>query len=513
MVAVISLALAAVAMLAPWARRTPERGVARFTVTAPPGYAVFEDAMVSVISPDGRTLAFAVVDSAGISHLCLRSLDTLEPHLIPGSDNMEVPFWSADSRFVGFFSDGKLRKVPAAGGDVEVVCDAKNGRGGTWNKDDVIVFARAAPDRCSRSRPRVARRHPSPRSTPPVTRAPHRFPLFLRDGKHFIFTSLPSHNGKFDVWLGALDSPQRQLVMSTFVSPVVVPTGHVVFQKGRSLVAQRFDASAGRVTGQTIALPDFPATSQYTGYRIASASDAGDLAYVNGREHNTQLVWLDRSGRKLGVLKTPPGRYTQASLSPDGGTVAVLREDTPSSSDLWLVDVAREVTTRFTFESSGLSGIAWSPDGKRIAFGSERNGLPSLVVKSVDGASPETTLVATGNLKNFGGWSADGKYIHLRAARRAHRLGRVPRARRWERTGEALLERPVQRTLGLDLARRALDAVRVGRVGSARALRSELSEFGEQVPDHHRRRWHLRVAQRRSRDHVRVLRLQVPVRL
>src|SRR5262245_38221656 len=410
LIAVAALALAAVAMLAPWARQTPKRGVARFTITAPPGYAIVEDAMMGVISPDGRTVAFAAVDSAGTSYLCVRPIDALAARLIPGTDNTEVPFWSPDSRFIGFFADGKLRRVPAAGGDVEVVCDARNGRGGAWNRDDVIVFAAGGAGPLFKVP--ASGGTPQPITTLDSTRheTAHRFPLFLPDGKRFLFTSLPARARGFDVWLGSLDSPKRQLVMTTFESPAYLPTGQFLYQKGRGLAAQRFDVGRGRLVGESLTFPDFPAPSQYGGARAASASDAGDLVYVTGRERNTQLEWFDRSGHRTGVLGMPPGRYTQAVLSPDGRQAAVVRESAPNSSELWLVDIARDVASRLTFGPGYINTAIWAPDGRRIAF-STGIGSTSFVLKSVEGASAETLLFSNNSIKNLDGWSSDGRYI------------------------------------------------------------------------------------------------------
>jgi eukaryotic-like serine/threonine-protein kinase len=393
-------------------RREPAPRVTRFSVPSPPGALVIQDAAESAISPDGRMLAFSAADSAGNTHVWVRSLDGLVAHPIAGTANASLPFWSPDARWIGFFADGKLKKAAANGGAVEVLCDAKNPRGGTWNRHDLIIFA---PDGAGP----LFRVSASGGEAEQVTtldstkqEGAHRFPAFLPDGKHFLYTSLPPRNGKYDVWAGSLDSRERRLVMAAPGRPAYANPGYLLYIRGSGLVAQKFDSRSMRVHGQPIPLPDVPSFSQYNGYAPVTVSDAGDLAYTSATAQITELTWLDRSGRELGVVRIPEGSYQIARASSDGRFAAVVKFESPLESDIWIVDLERAVATRFTFDAGLTEFPLWSPSGDRIAFQSSRIGLPDFFVKSTNGASPETTLqTAPVTVKNLYQWSSDGRWI------------------------------------------------------------------------------------------------------
>ncbi|HET9326802.1 MAG TPA: protein kinase [Candidatus Eisenbacteria bacterium] len=410
LVAAASLALAATATLAPLAFKRPDRAV-RFPVTAEPGTVVFEDPTECAISPDGRMVVFSASDSAGNSQLWLRSLDALAARALPGTDNAAMPFWSANSKSIGFFADGKLKKVTVASGSIETLCEAKNGRGGTWNHRDVIVFA---PDGAG-ALYRVAGSGGEPQrvTTLDSTRrqSAHRFPSFLPDGKRFLFASLPARSGKYDIWIGGLDGSKPDSVMSASASPIFVPPGYLAYLRGQSLVAQKFDYKNRRLLGPVIPLPDVPGVSGSSSYRPASVSDAGDLAYLNSRLRNTQLTYLDRSGRPIGTVQAPPGRYEQSFLSPDGRFAAVVKVDSPAASDIWIIDLQRSTSTRFTHGSRN-DFPTWSPDSRRIIFESNRNGPGDFFIRPVNGSTPETTFHASSiAVKNPFDWSADGRFL------------------------------------------------------------------------------------------------------
>jgi Tol biopolymer transport system component len=397
-------------MLVHWVlNQPPEVGVRRMSLNGTPGTVLVEDGAENAISPDGRMVAFCAADSAGNVQLYLRPLDALTPRLIPGTLNASNPFWSADSRTIGFFADAKLKKVSVPGNSVEVLCDAKNGRGGTWNRDDMIVFSAdgAGPlVKISGSGGEVERA-----TTLDSTRheTAHRYPSFLPDGKHFLYISLPGREGKLDVCVGSLDSPKSTLLMTAATSPVYVKPGYLLYPRGSALVAQRFDPGSRKLYGRPIALPDLPSASQFTGYRPVSVSDDGDLCYTNGRVQNTELAWLDREGRRVGTVPMPAARYEYSVLSRDGRFAAVDRADNPAVADIWIVDLARSVSTRFTFGPGRADFPLWSPDGSRIAFQSNRNGPSDFFIKATNGATPESTRYASSvALKNLYAWTRYG---------------------------------------------------------------------------------------------------------
>ena len=409
----VALVTAAIVLIVPRAlHRAPDVHPTRFAVLAPEGVTLAADGAESAISPDGRMLAYIAVDSSGTANVWVRPLESLAAHVVPGTDNADLPFWSPDSRSIAFFAEGKLKKVPVQGGTVEVLCNANNGRGGTWSASGTILFTPAGEGPIYRVP--AGGGEPQPVTTLDSTRheTGHRFPCFLPDGRHFLFSVLPGRQGTIDIDLGSLDSPRRTHLFSALSGAVYAPPGDLVFVKTQTLVAQGFDARGLRTVGDPVSLGDVPSASSYTGARLATASTTGALAYVNGRAVNTSLVWTDRAGKRLGTVRVPAARYTAVTLSPDSRRAMVTRASSPNESDLWLVDLERATTTRFTFGPSQNGGALWSPDGSRIAFESDRDGPWNFYIKSVSGAAPEEPLLrSSAMIKHPTWWSHDGRFI------------------------------------------------------------------------------------------------------
>ena len=411
LVAAASLALAATSILSQMVFKRPSDRPVRFQITAEPGTFIYDDAAESAISPDGRTVVFTAGDSLGATALWLRSLDALISRPLAGTDNASMPFWSVDSKNIGFFADGKLKKIALANGSVEVLCDAKNPRGATWNHRDVILFA---PDGAGPLY-RVAGSGGEPERVTALDstrqQSAHRFPSFLPDGKHFLFASLPARSGKYDIWMGSLDGSKPESVMSAGASPLYISPGYLAYLRGLNLVAQKFDYNNHRLLGPVIPVPDVPGVSASNSYRPASVSEAGDLAYLKLRVQNTQLTYLDRSGRPVGTVQAPPGRYEQAFLSPDGRYVAAVKAESPSESDIWIIDLERSTSTRFTSGSRN-EFPRWSPDSRQIIYLSNRHGPVDFYIRPVNGSKPETTFYTSSNaVKNPMTWSKDGRFL------------------------------------------------------------------------------------------------------
>jgi len=379
----------------------------RLTVTEPPGVSMNGDAIDCALSPDGRTLVFVGSDSAGTVHLWARMLGSLSARPIPGTENASKPFWSPDSRWVGFFADSKMKKARLGGG-AEVICDAPNGRGGTWSTKGTIVFAPAGEGPLFA----VSASGGDPRQVTTLDSTghatAHRFPWFLPDGKHFLYIVLPGGARGFDVMAASIDGGAARKLLSANSAPTYCEPGYLLFQRDFNLVAQRFDAGSLRMIGDPVTLPDTPGPSTSTGARAATVSTQGVLAYMNGSANNSRLAWFDRAGREVGTVPIAPAQYFVPILSPDGRTVSVSRGTSSTEADIWLVDLTRGVGTRFTYGPKNNSLGIWSRDGNRIAFESDRNGRFDTFVKGTSGAQPETALITgRSQFKHPSDWSPD----------------------------------------------------------------------------------------------------------
>jgi Tol biopolymer transport system component/predicted Ser/Thr protein kinase len=408
-IALAALAVAAVAILRPMLT-SDDRPTARLSITDPAGATFDGDAADCAISPDGRTVVMVSADSSGAAQLWVRPLATFDGHPIPGTDNPALPFWSPDSRWIAFFADGKLKKTRVGGG-VETIVAAPNGRGGSWSPNGAIVYAPAGEGPLfavsATGEPRQVTKLDSTRHE-----TAHRFPWFLPDGKHFIYLTLPGGARGFTVKVGSIEGGPSRTVLETDGAPIYVKPGYLVYLHDRNLVAQRFDAGAMRVRGDPIALPDTPGGSQRTGFGGVTASANGTLAYMNGTVTNSRLNWYDRTGRVIGTVPVPAAQYQFVGLSPDERTLAVDRFVGPNESDLWMVDLARGVGTRFTYGPRSNVLCIWSPDGSRIAFESNRNGPYDIFVKAANGAQPETPLVVGGSqFKHPVSWTPDSRTL------------------------------------------------------------------------------------------------------
>ena len=414
--ALAGAALASLAWIfvAPMLRTTPDVHPTRVSVLGPEGVTLFLDSSDSAIAPDGRSVVFTTVDSSGATKLWLRPLDALEARPLAGSEHAGLPFWSPDSREIAFFADGKLKKMPAAGGTVEALCDAKDARGGTWGSQKTIVFAPSNGGPLQS----VAANGGEPHAVTTLDSAHgetgHRFPWFLPDGKHFLYATLPQRNQKYDLFVGALDGSTRQAVTSADGAAVYAPPGYLLFPRRNTLVAQGFDAAAMKLLDEPIVIGDAPGAlgAQYSASRAVSVSNSGAIAYLGDRLANTKLQWFDRTGRGSNTLAVPEGRYQEIAFAPDGRRVAVVRAASVSESDIWIVDLDRGGATRFTFGPGSNADIVWSPDGTRIVFAGDRGGPRDLLIKPANGATPEKSLYASPVLfKDPRSWSPDGRIV------------------------------------------------------------------------------------------------------
>jgi len=408
--AILASVVAAAALVMPrlGPKPAPPR-IMRFVVGAPAGAIIQSDPAWIAISPDGRLLVFAATDTSGTPALWVRPLASLEAHKLAGTDNPNFPFWSPDSRNIGFFADGKLKKVPAEGGTAEALCSASDGRGGSWGKQGVIVFAPVASGpiaRVSEDGGEVETLF-TPDSSRKETGL--RWPEFLPDGKHFLFVGLPSKEGNHDIYVGALGSKTRTRLLGSSAAPVYAPPGYLLFVRNGRLTAQRFDTRRLALLGKPQPLGEAPQLSFAAGAHAVTVSTNGILAHPAAGLPNTKLVWLDRAGHEQDVIPLAPGRWEGLSLSDDGQWLVAQRRGSPNESDLWMIEVARAVATRFTFVSSSETYFpAWSPDGKWVAYNSNRLGPADIYRKSSAGGDEEPLLQSSTLFKNLSQWTPDG---------------------------------------------------------------------------------------------------------
>ncbi len=413
----LSWALAAVFFLATvalafvlWRRPEPPRKVLRFIVP-PPEKAALGDSLA--LSPDGLQLVFEAA-SDGKALLWLRPLDSLEVRPIPGTEDAVFPFWSPDGRSLGFFADGKLKKIGIAGGPAQTLCEASEPRGGTWNRENVILFA---PNTTSPlMRIFAAGGVPSPVTAIDLskTESSHRWPVFLPDGRHFLFLARNSHPDKEAICVSSLDSKEKKILFNSSSRPGYIPSGYLLYSREHTLMAQPFDASALRLSGEPIPVAeDIEAFGENgpTGYVRFSVSESGVLAFRRGAGIQGQLTWYDRSGKPIGTVG-PIGDYDEPALSPDGTRVALDRMDGKTrTNDIWVLELAHGTFTRLTFDPSVDGGPIWSPDGRQLAFASNRAGKFNLYWKLASGAGKDELLLKSDVFTFPDDWSRDGRFI------------------------------------------------------------------------------------------------------
>jgi serine/threonine protein kinase len=362
------------------------------------------------ISPDGRYLAIAATVNRK-RQLWLRLLDALQAQPMPDTEDAMFPFWSPDSRQIGFFTQGKLRKIAASGGPAHSLCDVADGRGGSWNRDDVILF--------SRNGGHIQRVSGAGGVPADVTGAKGllRFPVFQPDGRHFLYliSGVPVEQG--GVYLSSLDGKENRRILAD-QSSAVLAGGHLLFIRENTLMAQPFAASNGQIVGEAFPVAERVFFTTVVSYAPVTVSETGVLLYQSGSGvgGNNQMLWYDRGGKVLETIGAP-GPVGEPAIGPDEKSI-VFRRTAGETADLWLRDLARGVEQRFTTgvdpQRSALLYAAplWSPLGDHIAFSSNRDGgIVNLYKKAANGRGEDEKLIAIGQNILATQWSRDGRFI------------------------------------------------------------------------------------------------------
>jgi serine/threonine protein kinase/Tol biopolymer transport system component len=366
-------------------------------------------------SPDGRKLAFSTRGPQ--RGIWVRDLETLETRHLAGTENAAALFWSPDSRFLAFGGGGQLKKIDVSGGPPQTLCEAGGVGMGSWSRDGVIVFGGSAQG--------PLRRVPASGGVPTDITAVnrqrgevfHTSPIFLPDGRHFLY-SLGGRPEVSGIYVGSLDAKpeeqKRERLLATRLSAGYTPSqdpaaGRLFFMRDTTLMAQSFDAGRLQLTGEPVAVAEKVGISGFHGY--FSVSPSGALAYRTGAQSASfQLTWFDRQGKTQGTFgDLRPDQ--DIALSADGTRAAVRDGPGNASGDIWTLDFARGVRTRFTFRQSAGSNPIWSPDGSRIAFAAG-DLLDTLYEKASSGAGDEKELFKKpAEVKFPTSWSRDGRFL------------------------------------------------------------------------------------------------------
>jgi len=363
------------------------------------------------ISPDSRHIVFAAWQSrAGRRAIWDRPLDTGAARILTGSENGSAPFWSPDGKSIGFFAEGKLKVLQLAGNKVRVVCDAPPDASGAWVREDAILFAPGP----TRAVSEVSVEHGAVRNVTELDRSTgelrHIRPTSLPDGRHFVFLS--NHKEQLVATLASVDGTRAVALGPVQSYVVAAPSGHVVFVRDGTLLAQRLDVAAGRLAGDATVLAEglaLPGMSFVGRFSISPAM----LVYLKAEELPalSELKIFDRSGKAVGTVGEPAG-YTGPTFSPDGTRLAVARRElTVPARDIWVFDLVRGNRLRLTLDAGDDNAPRWSADGRWLMFSSNRRGVKDIYKRLASGEGADDLVFESETHKSVNAWSLDGRFM------------------------------------------------------------------------------------------------------
>jgi Tol biopolymer transport system component len=412
------LACAGVALLALggivalYLKPSPTQPVTRTVINLPPGQqlAGLDNGPAVALSPDGTHLAY-VARQGGTEQLYLRAMDSLEARAIPDTEDAVNPFFSPDDQWVGFFVGGKLKKVPLGGGAAMTIGDAgPNPPGASWGSQGMIIFASTLVGALQE----VSDAGGTPQT---LTRREkgevnHRWPEFVPGGKAVLFAAGATNTNwtNSQIAVHSVGTGERRNLVQGGMYPRFASSGHLIYAQGGSLMAAPFDPRRLAVTGGAVPVVEDVLQSPSSGAAQYCFSATGALVYLSGGTQAIQrsLVWVSRNGAEQ-PLAAPIRGYQFPRLSPDGRRIAVGIVE--QESQTWLFDIARETLTRFTFEGNSNVDPSWTPDGKRIALQSTKEGAPNLFWQMADGSGGLERLTASEYAQAASSWSPDGKIL------------------------------------------------------------------------------------------------------
>lgn len=387
-----------------WGARPHRAAVVRLSLL-PPEKTQFDHI---VLAPDGRSLAFTVEGPKEKRGLWLRPLDSTTAQLLPGTEDAVNPFWSADSRSIGFFTEGKLKRVDASGGVPETLCSIPHLQDpeGAWNKDGIVLFGSQVYKEIQQISLTNCAIKPVTQIDNSLKEIGHTSSCFLPDGRHFLWVShhlLPEMG--LDIYASSIDSQTRLLVLHNASMPSYVAPGYLVFAREGKLMVQPFDATLLRTTGEPVpVVPERVAFDDFSGFAVYSVSQDGVLLYMPDTPIASQLQWWVRSGKAPENI-AEPGFNRMLQISPEGSRVLVDR-----SSGIWIYEITQHIWNRFTFDG-GLSEARWSPDGRQVFYTDRQGRVFSLLRKASDGSGAEETIWQSDQWLAPRSVSPNGRYL------------------------------------------------------------------------------------------------------
>ncbi|HQX83330.1 MAG TPA: hypothetical protein PKW63_16310, partial [Vicinamibacterales bacterium] len=401
-----------------WPQPAPVPPPMQFALGPPDGTSFNSFPGFISLSPDGQHIAFTTGEG-GDQKLWIRSVGALEARPVAAAIGATQVAWSPDSQSIVFnlSGDNGLRRVDLAGGPARSLAEAASERS-AWSREGVILFTpRTAPQPLMRVSAAGGPATPATELNAAAGEVSHAWPVFLADGKRFIFLARHEDRSKSALFLASLDSLERTHLVNVHSMAELVP-GDMLYHRDGTVYAHPFDETSGRLSGDPVPIVEGVQSNAVNGRAAFSTSRTGLLVYRSGQSNDgSTLTWLDRTGKVVGTIG-PPGGYYRGALSPNGQRYVVEVQNSGTGRDLVMIDLARNISSPFTVDSAGENGPVWTTDGESVVFSSNRKNVFDLYIKNAGGATPERPLFESSEDKFASGFSPDGKSLVFRAGPR-----------------------------------------------------------------------------------------------
>ena len=378
-------------------------------IPTPPGFTLSRDWSSMALSPNGDEIVAVIGEQGSLREMWRWRLDSPDPISMNGASSCLNPNWSPDGGDVAFFDmqAKTLSRMPASGGSATRLCDVSDPRGVAWGSKGVLVFAGAPTGPLLKIPASGGNAEVATQLDVARGEASHRFPTFLPDGQHFLFTALPEGPHGYTIRIGSLDSKQSKVVLECESGATYVEPGYLIFSQRGKLTAQRFDTGKLECVGERYTIGEAPVRGDMDGEPVATGSRDGKLLYPDIGRPDTRLEWLDRTGETRGVVATPKGDWLLSSISPDQHSALATR-----GGDLWQVDLDRGVPTALVHNVDPLELAVWSPDGQRIAATTRGSGHEVVRILNSGGSGARDSIATLrGLFLEAQAWAPDGSLL------------------------------------------------------------------------------------------------------